>query len=239
VPQLNSLAFIIFPFTFGICLLAQVYRYLRVSTTAERQQTKWVVYGVGLLLGAGALGGIGLPLLAPSISLTSLTSLADFVADAILNGVLDLILPVTIAVAISRHQLFDIDVIIRRTLVYAVMTALLALAYFGSVLGLQSLFGALTGQRQSALVTVISTLAIVRLIVPLRRRVQAVIDRRFYRRKYDAARTLAAFGASVRDEVDMAALTEHLLGVVDETMQPASVGLWLSGDGREAGVATK
>src|SRR5205085_9309540 len=133
-----------------------------------------------------------------------------------------------IAIAISRHQLFDIDVIIRRTLIYSVLTALLALAYFGSVLVLQSTFSALAGQRDSALVTVLSTLIIAALFVPLRRRVQAVIDQRFYRRKYDAARTLAAFGAHLRDSVDLEALSEELLATVDEAMQPESLSLWYS-----------
>jgi len=138
-----------------------------------------------------------------------------------------LFVPVSICIAILRYRLFDIDILIRRTLVYAVLTGLLALAYFGLVVVLQNTFSALTGQAQSTLVTVISTLMIAALFVPLRRRVQAVIDRRLYRRKYDAARTLAAFGASLRDETDLWQLSAHLTDVVDETMQPQSIGVWL------------
>lgn len=138
-------------------------------------------------------------------------------------------IPVSIGIAILRCRLWDIDVLIRRTLIYAVLTALLALAYFGSVVVLQNLFGAVTGQRETPLVTVLSTLVIAALFVPVRRRVQAFIDRRFYRRKYDAARTLAAFGTALRDETDLDQLTAHLTAVVDEAMQPDSVGLWLAG----------
>jgi uncharacterized membrane protein YedE/YeeE len=134
--------------------------------------------------------------------------------------------------AILRARLWDIDLLIRRTLVYAALTGLLALAYFGSVLVLEGLVRALTGQSQSQVVTVVSTLAIAALFVPLRRRVQAFIDRRFYRSKYDAARTLAAFSNTVRDEVELGRLTERLTEVVDETLQPESVGLWLVKDKR-------
>ena len=212
---------------FLLCLLGQVIRYRRVSTALERQQTKWVVYGVGLALGGGVVGALALSLLAPSISLSPPLAPADFVADVILNVIDFLFLPVTLAVSILRYRLFEIDVLIRRTLIYAVLTALLALAYFASVLVLQRAFGALTGQSQSPLVTVLSTLVIAALFVPVRGRVQAGIDRRFYRRKYDAARTLAVFGESLRNEVEIEALQERLLGVVDETMQPDGIRLWL------------
>jgi hypothetical protein len=129
--------------------------------------------------------------------------------------------------AILRYRLWDIDILIRRTLVYAVLTALLALGYLGSILALQSIVGVFAGQDNTPLVTVLSTLLIAALFVPLRRRVQAVIDQRFYRRKYDAARTLAAFGAALRDETNLEQLSAHLTAVVDETMQPQSLGLWL------------
>jgi hypothetical protein len=140
------------------------------------------------------------------------------------------LIPVTIGLAILRHRLWDIDVFIRRTLVYSVLTGLLALAYFGSVLLLQPVLGRLTGGTQTPLVTVISTLAVAALFFPLRGRVQAFIDRRFYRSKYDAARTLAAFAAAARDETDLPQLTARLADVIDETMQPESLGLWLRKD---------
>jgi hypothetical protein len=123
--------------------------------------------------------------------------------------------------------LWDIDLLVRRTLVYTALTGLLALSYFASVLVLEGLVRLLTGQSQSQVVTVISTLAIAALFIPLRRGVQTVIDRRLYRRKYDAARTLAAFSGSVRDEVELGRLTERLTDVVEETLQPESVSLWL------------
>jgi hypothetical protein len=134
---------------------------------------------------------------------------------------------VAVGVAILRHRLYDIDIIIRRTLVYSILTALLALLYFGVVIGLQTILVGITGQAQSQLVTVITTLTIAALFFPLRRRVQNLIDRGFYRRKYDAAKTLVAFAATARDETDLDQLTARLGAVVAETMQPEDVRVWL------------
>jgi hypothetical protein len=208
-----------------IAIGSQVYRYFRRSDAVQRQQTKWVVY-VLALTAAIIAGGVPISFHPPDPARLGQDLI---VATGLwyLFGLMFALVPAAIALAILRYRLWDIDVIIRRTLVYALLTALLALAYFGVVVVLQNIFSALTGQSQSTLVTVLSTLVIAALFVPLRRRVQAVIDRRLYRRKYDAARTLAAFGASVRDEVEIEALSEHLLGVVEETMQPQTIQVWL------------
>ena len=143
------------------------------------------------------------------------------------------LLPAGMAVAIFKYRLYDIDLLINRTLVYGVLTAMLGGTYFGSVVLLQTAFRAVTGQGNTVAL-VISTLAIAALFRPLRRRIQNTIDRRFYRRKYDAARTLAAFSATVRDEVALERVTGELKRVVQETMQPAHVSLWLRQSGDES-----
>jgi hypothetical protein len=212
---------------FATMIIVPLYRYLRVFTTIERQQAKWVVAG---LLGAAA--GI----FATTFISGPYIGLENSSAGLQLHGTLiqdvgyflgPLLIPISIGVAILRSQLWGIDVIIRRALIYSVLSAVLVLAYFGSVLVLESVFRFITGQGQNALVVVLSTLTIAALIVPLRQRVQQAIDRRFFRRKYDAARTLAGFAASARDETDLQHLSARLVAVVDETMQPETVGLWL------------
>jgi hypothetical protein len=139
-----------------------------------------------------------------------------------------MLLPVSAGIAILRYRLYDIDLVINRTLVYGLLTAILASVYFGGVTATQALFRTLTGQEQlPQLVVVASTLIIAALFNPLRHHIQSFIDRRFYRSKYDARKTLEAFSAKLRDETDLGALNDDLVGVVRETMQPAHVSLWL------------
>ncbi len=208
----------------AICIIGgQIYRYRRVSSPTERQQTKWVILG---FIGGPVLAAVFLipPLLFPSLSAAD--SLYFLLYKPVFSIVF-LLTPLCFGIAILRYRLWDIDVLINRTLVYGLLTVSLTLVFFGLVIGLQSLVGLFTGQvLQSPVVIVASTLAIAALF-PLRRRIQAIIDRRFYRRKYDAAHTLAAFSATLRNEVDLQQLREHLVAVVEETMQPSHVSLWL------------
>ncbi len=213
-----------FPSLFAFMLASQVYRYRRVSTPTQRQQTKWVVYGISMMF-ALAIAGILPMIFSPAYT----QSTFFFILSGGLGNFIFLLLPLSIGVAMVRSRLWEIDILINRTLVYGGLTATLALVYFGSVILLQGLFQSLTGQSQSPVVTVISTLAIASLFTPLRRRIQNDIDRRFYRKKYDAEKALETFAHTVRQQVDLDEISESLLGVVQETMQPEMVSLWLKG----------
>jgi hypothetical protein len=209
-----------------IVAFVQLYRYRRVSSPRERQQTKWVVFGIAVLITVSVLI-TGLALLFPGLAERSSLSLL------ILNesgSLLLLLIPLSFGFAMLRYRLWDIDAIINRTLVYAtltgVLTGILALVYLGSIFLLQDLFRGMIHQENEVAI-VISTLVIYALFRPVQRPLQAIIDRRFYRRKYDAAKTLAAFSATLRQEVDLDQLREQLLAVVQETMQPAHISLWL------------
>jgi hypothetical protein len=208
----------------GSFLVAQVYRYARVSDRTQRQQTKWVVFGVAVAM-TGALTTIFT--LGAAVDLSP-QEVAPRMMSMLLMDAFGLLIPVSIGFAVLRSRLFDIDVVINRTLVYGTLTVVLGIVYFGSVASFQYTLRALTGQEdQPQLAIVASTLAIAALFNPLRRRIQSFIDRRFYRRKYDARKTLEAFSGRLRDETDMEALNDDLVGVVRETMQPAHVSLWL------------
>ncbi len=199
-------------------VVAQVYRYLRVSTPGQRQQTKWVMFGFVFVI----VGFISLFI----VRADRFFLLFLFNGNSFVNMIF-LLIPSSIAIAVLRSRLWDIDIIINKALVYGLLTSLLAAVYAGLIIGLESLAGLFSRQSAQPLVIVVSTLAIAALFQPLRSRIQRVIDRRFYRRKYDAARIVAAYSATLRQEVDLDQLREQLLAVVQETMQPAHVSLWL------------
>ena len=210
-------------------IFAQVYRYRRVSDPVTRQQVKWVVFALtAAVLGAGVGLSAGV-LVGPGRSYV----LFNLVGIPLLFLIPYLMVPVAIAFSILRYRLWDIDIVANRTLVYGTLTLILGGVYVGGVVGLQAAFRGVTGQG-SAVAVVISTLAIAALFVPLRGRVQSFIDRRFYRRRYDAALTLAAFADRMRDEVDVDKLTGELVVVVERTMQPSHASLWLR-ESRQSG----
>ncbi len=213
-----------------VSLFAQVYRYRRVSTPVQRQQTKWVVFGIVI----GLIGSIVIIVAANLLSLAQTPGRWGFLVGDTLIYLFSALVPLSIGIAIIRSRLWDIDVLINKALVYGLLTALLGAIYAGLIIGIERLAGAITGQvGQQPVVLVISTLAIAALFQPLRRRIQDLIDRRFYRRKYDAVRTVAAFSATLRNEVELSQLSERLLEVVQETMQPAHVSLWLRKSSQE------
>lgn len=197
---------------------ASIFVRFRQASDIERAQIKWLLYACGLFVVAYV------PLLVLNVNTEEWLS----------NDLLDLLftlavltIPAAIAIAILRYRLWDIDFIIRKTMVYVGMTALLALVYFGLVTLLQNLFSSMIGNQQSPISIVVSTLAIAALFNPLRRRIQDFIDRRFYRRKYNAEQALAHFAANLRQEVDLDEINRSLLAVALETLQPENASLWL------------
>jgi len=203
-----------------LCILASVLSLVlrfRGSRGEERQQIKWIAFAASL---------VGLLFL--SVIVTSLIPSLGYL-ERVLQTVVALSyagVPIAVGLAVLRYRLYDIDLLINRTLVYGLLTALLAAAYFGGVVSLQFVVRTLTGQ-ESQLAVVASTLSIAALFVPLRRRVQGFVDRRFYRSKYDAAKTLDAFSVRLRDETQLDTLSKDLVGVVTRTVQPAHASLWL------------
>jgi len=211
-----------------LCILASalslVLRFLR-SGGEQREQIKWLAFAASIL-------GLVSSFVVPGIILTEGAGGANPLWENLLEDAVTLSvagIPVAVGIAILRYRLYEIDLIINRTLVYGTLTATLVALYFGGIIVLQRVFVLLTGQK-SSLAVVASTLVIAALFQPLRGRLQSFIDRRFYRSKYDARKTLEAFSARLRDQTDLDALINDLVGVARDTMQPAHVSLWLSPD---------
>ena len=220
----GTLSGVVFVSTLLVGMASVAHSWWTAHDYAERTEIRWVAFGVivtslGFLI-AGTLASLGMLGTNPFV-------------DFVFWQAPVLALPVSLAIAISRYHLWDLDIIIRRTLIYAVLTATLLVIYYVSVIVLQQVVSALSGQQHSEVVTVLSTLVIAAVFVPVRARVQSIIDQRFYRRRYDAAQIMAAFSESARDEVDLHRLQQHLLRAVVDSMEPASVSLWLKEPGRE------
>jgi hypothetical protein len=228
-PWMRTVPYLLIP-PFLLCIVLSVFSLVlrfRRSRGEERQQIKWIAFAaslIGALYVIAMIGSIVYPQetwFAPDSPLW----LISLEYAALLSFPL---VPVAIGFAMLRYRLYDIDVVINRALVYGSLTATLALVYFGGVASIQTLFRTLTGQdQQTQFAVVVSTLAIAALFNPLRRRIQAFIDRRFYRRKYDAAKTLTAFSARLRDEIDLESLESDLASVIRETVNPYHISLWL------------
>jgi hypothetical protein len=205
-----------------VAIAVAVFMRLRRAVGVERQQLKWFAYAVAILAIATAPYVITVAIDAPGWF--------EWAANALVTAA-GTTIPISIGIAMLRYRLYDIDRIINRTLVYGSLTAMLALLYFGGVTATQALLRNLTGEEQlPQLAIVASTLVIAALFNPLRRRIQSFIDRRFYRRKYDVAKTLEGFSAKLRNETDLGTLSADLVGVIKETMQPGHVSLWLRPD---------
>ena len=213
---------IVEPFLFTLLLLSASSMFVRLHRAigVERQQIKWFAYAAAVAVSGSIVGH----------SLFVATDASWLWWVGVIPGIVGVLgMPVAMGIAILRYRLYEIDTLINRTLVYGSLTAMLVALYFSGIVVLQRVFVVLTGE-QSTLAVVVSTLLIAALFNPLRRSMQSFIERRFYRRKYDAAKTLEAFSAKLRDETDLDALSDDLVGVVRETMQPAHVSLWLRPD---------
>ncbi len=220
-PVLETVSYLVFLGGVAFVVWFQVYRYRRISSPEQRRQTRWVVFG--LTLGIAGTFPFQLPV---DISLVGGDTPLTLLLLKVGFSLSFLLVPLSIGVAVLRSRLFDVDVLINRTLVYGSLTVTLVVLYFGLIVLLQSIFVALTGQRYT-LAVVASTLSIAALFNPLRRRIQAVIDRRYFRKKYDARKTVETFSAKLRDVTDLEALNRELVEVVRETIQPQHVSLWL------------
>jgi len=224
----------------GTGVFAQVYRYLKVSSPVQQQQAKWAVFG----LTAASLGPFAYFLafvILPTLGQQSVSNMlyqrmgSSFFSFSYITRLVDsagfnlfaLVFPLSFAIAILRYRLWDIDILINRALVYTALSGTLLTFYLGSVVLLEGILRPIIGAGSNQLVTVISTLVIAASFAPLRRRVQNTIDRRFYRSRYNAARTIENFGVGLREEVDLSTLSERLVAVVEETMQPEFVNLWM------------
>jgi hypothetical protein len=210
----GGVGWLLLPLSVVLSATSMVVRFRRAAGE-ERQQIKWLAL-------AAAFAAVGW------VALTFTYTTELMVTGQLLQLLSMLSIPLAVGVAVLKYRLYDIDVVINRTLVYGSLTAMLALVYFGGVAATQAIFRTITGhEQQPQLAIVVSTLVIAALFNPLRRRIQSFIDRRFYRKKYDARKTLEAFSAKLRDETDLDALNSELVRVVQETMQPAHVSLWM------------
>lgn len=233
-PPLKTISIAAFSAMVVSLVWSQIYRYRNALSAAQRRQARWVVFGTALGV-AGTFPSrlpLDLSLVGGDTPFLLLVLEAGFAVSFLL-------VPLSIGVAVLRSHLFDIDVLINRTLVYGTLTALLATAYLGGVAATQAVFQSFTGQRGlPQLAIVASTLAIAALFNPLRRRIQTFIDRRFYRGKYDAERTLAAFSARLRSETDLETLSNDLMGVIGTTVRPEHASLWLRPEAAPEGEPT-
>ena len=232
---LGGVLFLGYPLFVISAIASQIYRYRRASTPVQRQQTKWAIAGLFAVLVANQLFWL------PS-GFTPLGETLYMPASFLFYQLVILALPITFFIAIQRHRLYEIDTIINRTLVYGSVTVVLAAIYVGCIVALQALSRVAlhtSGSEDNPLTIVISTLLIAALFQPLRRRIQRAVDRRFYRTRYDARRAIETFGTALRQEVDISSFSEQLLMVVQQTMEPAHLSLWLNETARNDGQPMK